>query len=261
MPFVRPVVKLAATAGATAEIPGLVDEACGRRAPPAHRPGVPRLPARLVFMEADGAGARRGRRAIRAPRRSTARALERAVALLRDAERPVIMAGNEPLLGRAARTRCASSPRRAGSRCSSTASRAAACPPTTSCSSRARAATALKGADVALVIGVPMDFRLGFGGAFGEETELIVLDVAEPEREHPRAGRGRALRRRRRGAARAGRAPAARDTTRAWVEHLRGDRDREARGRARSSRRRPRAAAPDARLRRARRRCSTATRS
>jgi acetolactate synthase I/II/III large subunit len=33
---------------------------------------------------------------------------------------------------------------------------------------------------------VPMDFRLGFGGSFGEETELIVLDGAEPERDHPR---------------------------------------------------------------------------
>jgi acetolactate synthase-1/2/3 large subunit len=52
--------------------------------------------------------------------------------------------------------------------------------------SRARSA-GLKGADVALVIGVPMDFRLGFGGAFGEDTELIVLDTAEPERPHPRA--------------------------------------------------------------------------
>ncbi|HEX8051248.1 MAG TPA: thiamine pyrophosphate-dependent enzyme, partial [Solirubrobacterales bacterium] len=38
--------------------------------------------------------------------------------------------------------------------------------------------TALKGADVALVIGVPMDFRLGFGGSFGEETKIIRLDVA-----------------------------------------------------------------------------------
>ena len=37
--------------------------------------------------------------------------------------------------------------------------------------SRARG-TALKGADVALVIGVPMDFRLGFGGSFGEETQI-----------------------------------------------------------------------------------------
>jgi acetolactate synthase-1/2/3 large subunit len=42
--------------------------------------------------------------------------------------------------------------------------------------SRARAA-GLKGADVALVVGVPLDFRLGFGGSFGEETRLISLDV------------------------------------------------------------------------------------
>jgi len=45
---------------------------------------------------------------------------------------------------------------------------------------------ALNGADVALVIGVPMDFRLGFGGAFGDDTEIVVVDVAEPERRHPR---------------------------------------------------------------------------
>jgi acetolactate synthase-1/2/3 large subunit len=46
---------------------------------------------------------------------------------------------------------------------------------------------ALKEADVALVIGVPMDFRLGFGGVFGEDTELVAIDVAEPERRQPRA--------------------------------------------------------------------------
>jgi acetolactate synthase-1/2/3 large subunit len=66
-----------------------------------------------------------------------------------------------------------------------------------------------------------MDFRLGFGGSFGEETELIVLDGAEPEREHPRpvaaelygdvAGALRAL------AHGAGGAD-----TRAWAQHLRG---------------------------------------
>src|SRR4029077_17535199 len=43
--------------------------------------------------------------------------------------------------------------------------------------SRARG-TALKGADVALVVGVPMDFRLGFGASFGEETKIVRLDVA-----------------------------------------------------------------------------------
>jgi acetolactate synthase-1/2/3 large subunit len=41
-------------------------------------------------------------------------------------------------------------------------------------------------ADVALVIGVPMDFRLGFGGSFGDETQIVVIDSAEPLRSHPR---------------------------------------------------------------------------
>jgi acetolactate synthase-1/2/3 large subunit len=51
--------------------------------------------------------------------------------------------------------------------------------------SRARSA-GLKGADLALVIGVPMDFRLGFGGSFGEETEIVQVEAAEPERDPPR---------------------------------------------------------------------------
>jgi acetolactate synthase-1/2/3 large subunit len=32
-----------------------------------------------------------------------------------------------------------------------------------------------------------MDFRLGFGGSFGDETAIVAIDVAEPERPHPRA--------------------------------------------------------------------------
>jgi len=51
--------------------------------------------------------------------------------------------------------------------------------------SRARS-KALKEADVALVVGVPMDFRLGFGGVFGSQTQLVVADRARPERAHPR---------------------------------------------------------------------------
>src|SRR5665811_2093005 len=42
-------------------------------------------------------------------------------------------------------------------------------------------AEGVEGADVALVIGVPVDFRLGFGDSFGERTELIRLDAA-PDR-------------------------------------------------------------------------------
>jgi len=45
------------------------------------------------------------------------------------------------------------------------------------CFSRARSA-GLKGADVALVVGVPIDFRLGFGESFGPETKIVRLDPA-----------------------------------------------------------------------------------
>jgi thiamine pyrophosphate-dependent acetolactate synthase large subunit-like protein len=31
-----------------------------------------------------------------------------------------------------------------------------------------------------------MDFRLGFGKSFGDDTEIVAIDVAEPERDHPR---------------------------------------------------------------------------
>ena len=44
----------------------------------------------------------------------------------------------------------------------------------------------LKGCDVALVIGVPLDFRLGFGAAIGEEATLIQLDFAPSKLEKTR---------------------------------------------------------------------------
>ena len=56
VPFVRPLVKLAATAGATPEIPGLVDEAFAVARRPHTGPGVPRLPARRRLLR----GRRRG---------------------------------------------------------------------------------------------------------------------------------------------------------------------------------------------------------
>ena len=42
-------------------------------------------------------------------------------------------------------------------------------------------------ADVALVIGVPMDFRLGFGDSFGDDTQIIALDLKQPDRRPARA--------------------------------------------------------------------------
>ena len=80
--------------------------------------------------------------------------------------------------------------------------------------------TALGEADVALVVGVPMDFRLGFGAAFSDGLRRRSRSTSPSRsRDHPRAGRGRALRRPDLDAerARAGRGP---DTT-GWVAKLR----------------------------------------
>src|SRR3954467_987482 len=91
VPFVRPVVKLAATAGETMEIPGLVDEAFTVACRPHTGPVFLDFPLDLVFMEADAEepGELAPLRAGHADEHEVARA----VALLEEAERPVIMAG------------------------------------------------------------------------------------------------------------------------------------------------------------------------
>ena len=141
------------------------------------------FPLDVVFMEAEDSPPPEDRPAGRA--RADAAAVDRAAALLRDADRPVIMAGTNLYWGHGedalrALAEAAGVPVFLNGL-------ARGCLPADHPNffSRARSA-ASKGADVALVIGVPMDFRLGFGGAFGEETEIVAIDLAEPEREHPR---------------------------------------------------------------------------
>src|SRR4051794_15548837 len=89
VPFVRPLVKYAATPGSTAEIPGVLEDAFLAALTPHYGPTFVDLPLDYVFMEAPEEDAAAGARA-RAVAADGA-ALERAVALLRDAERPVIM--------------------------------------------------------------------------------------------------------------------------------------------------------------------------
>ena len=94
VPFVRPLVKLAATAVQTAEIPALIDEAMTAAITPHSGPTFLDFPLDHVFGEA--ARARPPAEPLPEPWRGPAAdagAIERAAALLRDAERPVIMAG------------------------------------------------------------------------------------------------------------------------------------------------------------------------
>src|SRR3954464_11731889 len=98
VPFVRPVTKCAATPESTAEIPGLVDEAFAVAVAPHSGPAFVDFPLDYVFMEGEDADRDV---VVPAERAVDGDALDRAVALLRDAERPVIMAGTNAYWARA----------------------------------------------------------------------------------------------------------------------------------------------------------------
>jgi acetolactate synthase I/II/III large subunit len=184
VPFVRPLCKLATTAQSTAEIPGLVDEALASALAPHGGPTFLDFPLDYVFMSAPEVDAPHAR-AGHGPHRADAQAIERAARLLAEAERPVVMAGTDLYWGHG---------EQALLELAETLripvflnGLARGCVPADHelFFSRTRS-QALKGADVALVIGVPMDFRLGFGGSFGEDTSIVAIDVAEPQRGHTR---------------------------------------------------------------------------
>jgi acetolactate synthase-1/2/3 large subunit len=193
VPFVRPLTKLAATPGSTEEIQALVDDAFAAACAPHGGAAFVDFPMDYVFMEAaeqepqdtGGAGVA-GVPSGTSATGASGEGVERAAALLAGAERPVIMAGTDLYWARG---------EQALLELAETLripvflnGLARGCVPADHelFFSRARS-QALKGADVALVVGVPMDFRLGFGGAFGEDTEIVVIDAVEPERSHPRA--------------------------------------------------------------------------
>ena len=115
------------------------------------------------------------------PRRGAGRAapegVEEAAALLAGAERPVMMAGTGVYWGRGEEQMRALAEALGIPVFLNGLGRGCLPADHDLAFSRARS-TGLEGADMALVIGVPMDFRLGFGGSFGEETKMIRLDVA-----------------------------------------------------------------------------------
>lgn len=185
VPFVRPQTKLAATPDGTAEIPGLVDEALAAAMAPHSGPTFLDFPMDHVFSEAEEP---ESAATLAQPWRgggADGNAIERAGALLAQAERPVIMAGTNLYWGHGEEALRALAEQLGIPVFLNGLARGCVPADHELFFSRARG-TALKGADVALVIGVPMDFRLGFGESFGADTELIAIDVAEPIREHPR---------------------------------------------------------------------------
>lgn len=188
LPFVAPLTRFAATAQSADAVGGLVDDALRATVGADGATGVAFIdfPMDHVFSETHDAGGPGALAAQPKPTPADGNALGVAAGLLTGAQRPVIMAGTNVWWGHAeaALLTLAQSLRipvlmNGMARGTVPADHELAF-------SRARS-KALKEADVALVIGVPMDFRLGFGGVFGAETQLIVADRAVPQRPHPRA--------------------------------------------------------------------------
>ena len=173
LPFVSPLVKSAETVKDPAQIAPVTAAALDRAAAAPSGPTFVDYPLDVVFTEAE----LELPAAPAAGEGQAAGGVEEAAALLAAAERPAIMAGTGLYWGRGedelkALAEAVGIPvflNGLGRGCLPADHEMAF--------SRARS-TALQDADVALVVGVPMDFRLGFGGSFGEETKIIRLDVA-----------------------------------------------------------------------------------
>jgi len=179
LPFVSPLVKSAETAREPGRIGELTAAALDLALSAPFGPTFVDYPLDIVFSEAEAdvpvVGHHSGRLTPGAS--GAGEGVEEAAALLAGAERPVVMAGTGLYWGRGEEElrRLAEALgipvflNGLGRGCLPADHELAF--------SRARGA-GLKGADVALVAGVPIDFRLGFGGAFGEGTRLIRLDAA-----------------------------------------------------------------------------------
>jgi len=220
VPFVAPLTRSAHTVESTADIPGSVDAAFAAAGGPPSGPAFVDFPLDHVFMEsdvdADGPADVVDHRALPA-----AEGVERAIELLRGAERPVIMAGTGLYWAHGENALRALADESLIPVFVNGLGRGCLPADHELFFSRARG-KGLKEADVAIVVGVPMDFRLGFGQSFGEETKIVLLDSAQTNRRPPRdatfelyGGIAATLDALREGA---GSAP---DGRRGWVEALR----------------------------------------
>src|SRR6476469_4307899 len=173
LPFVSPLVKSAETVKDPARIAAVTAAALDRAAAAPSGPTFVDYPLDVVFTEAEveipglpAAGAA-----------EPAAGVEEAAALLAAAERPAIMAGTGLYWGHGEGELRALAEALGIPVFLNGLGRGCLPADHELTFSRARG-IALKDADVALVIGVPMDFRLGFGASFGEETKIVRLDVA-----------------------------------------------------------------------------------
>ncbi len=186
VPFVAPLTRYAATAESAASVGDRVDDAL--RAAVGAPSGVAFVdfPMDHVFGEAHDRGEPGALSELAPAPPADGAEVDRAVTLLGGAQRPVIMAGTNVWWGHAENELLHLAQKLRIPVFANGMARGVVGADHDLAFSRARSA-ALSQADVALVVGVPMDFRLGFGAVFGHDTALITIDRCAPQREHPRA--------------------------------------------------------------------------
>jgi acetolactate synthase I/II/III large subunit len=191
VPFVAPLARFAATAQSADDAGRLVDEALRAAVGAPSGVGFVDFPMDHAFSMSEDPGiwVRPGALTVTPPVPTPdgpdTRAIDRAADLLSAARRPVIMAGTNVWWGHAEAALLRLAEERQIPVLMNGMARGAVPADHPMAFSRVRG-KALGEADVALIVGVPMDFRLGFGGVFGSETQLLVADRAEPARDHPR---------------------------------------------------------------------------
>ncbi len=172
LPFVAPLVKSAETVTETGAIGSRAAAALDLALNAPFGPTFVDFPLDVVFSEAETEIPD-----VPKPVARPAAGVEEAAALLADAERPAIMAGTGLYWGHGEGELRALAEDLGIPVFLNGLGRGCLAADHELAFSRARGA-GLKGADVALVVGVPIDFRLGFGDSFGEETKLVRLDAA-----------------------------------------------------------------------------------
>ncbi|GLY24487.1 acetolactate synthase [Micromonospora sp. NBRC 101691] len=179
LPLVRPVTKHAETIFSTDDIPGMVAAALDAALTPHRGPAFLDLPLEVVFSvgEAD-----RPTGAAPAPLAADPDEVARAAALIAGAQRPVIVAGSDVWTGDAVDALRAAAEALGVPVFTNGMGRGALPPDHPLTFAKARRA-ALSGADVVVVVGTPLDFRLSFGD-FGDAQVVHVVDAPSQRASH-----------------------------------------------------------------------------
>jgi thiamine pyrophosphate-dependent acetolactate synthase large subunit-like protein len=172
LPFVKPLVKSAQTVKDPAKIAPTTAEAIDTAAKPPLGPTFVDYPLDVVFSEAEAE--------VPDPPavpEHVAEAAEQAASLLAGAGRPAIMAGTN-LYWAGGESELRELAEALGIPVFLNGLGRGCLPPEHELYFARARGEGLGGCDVCLVIGVPLDFRLGFGGSIAEQAKLIQLDFA-----------------------------------------------------------------------------------